>query len=184
MSYVPWGDHHGCRLELSHLPSCDGPCTAPAATAPRPGEGCLNIRITGPDFDLPVHKLAEFTATLYEAAGRPAPAVLDLPRLDGAESRHLWGTTFSVSHYPGNVRFGADGPGGHMLNMRPGDVGALAGILMAHANAAAGEDKPEPDAADLWALGRILERAGVSEYHSAALAALRAGYTPPGRQTP
>lgn len=79
MSRAQWGDHFEHRLELEHAEGCKGRpdysggldqyefCT----------DGCVSFN--GGDFHLPVGKLAEFARTLYEAAGKPAPVILERP---------------------------------------------------------------------------------------------------------
>lgn len=90
MPYIPWGDHRGGRLELAFLPRCSAPWTDHLADPPAPGGGCLSIDGAA-DFHLPVHKFPEFVGTLYEAAGQPAPILLDRPQIPGTTTIFLGG---------------------------------------------------------------------------------------------
>ena len=88
MPWIPWGDHRGGRLEMAPV-ACRAPSTDPSADPPRDGEECLGIEAG--DFHVPLHNLAGFVASLYEAAGLPQPVILPRPQIPGDTSIFLGG---------------------------------------------------------------------------------------------
>lgn len=165
MTRVEWGDHHEQRLELRHDSGCQGEPLRHGVTDQRPfaKDGCV---VFGDDeFHLPLGKLAEFVATLYEAAGLPVPIVLD--PVDEAmfaswihvKNRRLGGTVLIDPHSP----------------LGFADVRNLAAALVAAVERA----ESEPDPEQVEALAGVLRSAPELTYEAAARAILAAGYRPP-----
>jgi hypothetical protein len=145
MSKPEWGDHSEHRLTLTHLPQCDGSPVYEGGTDQRSfcADGCISLN--DGDFHLPVGKLTEFVATLYEAAGLPAPVILDRPSPIGA----------ALGCYEGGLRVFPDGtavrvqaasaePCRHYWHTRlePAAARKVAATIAAIADAIEGEPDP------------------------------------------
>jgi hypothetical protein len=111
-------------------------------------DGCVNLRITGQDFDLPVGKLAEFVATLYEAAGKPAPVILERPAKPNLDV--IPGVRFSVLGRGVEVK--RTGAGWHI------DADVIRQFAASLA-ALADEAESDPDPAEVEALAEMMSDA-------------------------
>ena len=181
MSYIPWGDHRGGRLELSML-DCAAPHSDLSIDPPRDGEGCLAIEAA--DFHLPPHKLPEFVATLYEAAGRPPPILLDRPQIPGDRTIFFGG--YSVLR-DGNAVTLLVGPEERRLT--PAEAREYAAAIAARAD----EAETAPDPAQLAAVTRLARDAlrarwvtpeGAAEVPEQVTRAILARYNLTERETP
>lgn len=168
MTYIPWADHRGGRLELSLLSPCMAPSANLSAARPRDGEGCLHI--DGGDFHLPVWKLPEFTGTLYEAAGKPVPVILDRPQIQGTTSIFLGG--YSVGRDPGAVTIFV---GTEERRLTPDEAREYAAAIAERA------DQADAGKAETEALTDLIHAMTGNRAEAAMIASglLRAGYRSP-----
>jgi hypothetical protein len=147
---IEWGDHFEHRLTLGNAGACDGAPSYPEGCDQRTfcAEGC--IVVNDGDFHLPVGKLAEFVVTLYAAAGKPAPLILERPDYPRS-SLELGGATFSVR--PGGVEeFRVhDGTQSGVLH-EPGVIRRIAACLAVLAEEAEGG----PDPAEVEELAELI----------------------------
>ena len=173
MAYIPWGDHRGGRLELFLLAPCLAPSANLSAARPEPDGGCVTIEAR--EFHLPVQKIPEFTGTLYEAAGQPAPIILPRPPELGTASIFPGG--YSVQRDPGAVTILV---GSEERSLTPDEARDYAAAIAARA------DEADAGKAGTEALAELLHACrdccigGPSETdRQQARAILRAGYKPP-----
>ena len=168
-----WGDHNEHRLTLAHLPGCGGRPIYEGGTDQHSfcASGC--VIFNDGDFHLPVGKLGEFTATLYEAAGLPAPVILEPPgaTFEGGVNR---AGRIEVGSLGGRVTVGLYGI--QPEEIEPAAARRLAALIAVHAD----EAQSDPDPAEVQSLADEMcadvRRIGGSppeEWRIAARAALR-----------
>ena len=132
-----------------------------------------------PPADIPAvaRKLAE---AMHEAAGKPAPIILERLEVLGNPDSRILGTAFEVSHRPGWVRLGFDERNGHMLNTSPENARFIAALIAQHADAAGKAAGPDP--AEVEALADVIRESASMRSTDIAGAILRAGWRPPERK--
>ena len=111
----------------------------------------------------------DLMAAISEAAGKPAPIVLERPELVAAHSL-----------LPG-FRVGPDGGKLHVhgeARMTPGQARTLAAYIVARADVL---EAAEPDPAEVAALAGVIRETSGSRSQDIARTILRAGYRPPER---
>ena len=167
MTTQSWGDHCERRLILTHLAGCTGSPIYEGATDQRAwcADGCVSFN--DGDFHLPVGKVAEFVTALYEAAGQPAPVILDRPEID-ADRTHIGDARIMVGRAGrGQVQIETARLGD---DISPHDARRVAAYLAAYADAAG----DEPGQAEVEELAAVLWKAmGGGPAKDAAIAALR-----------
>lgn len=141
-----WTDHAERRMTLGHIAACRGRPSYPEGCDQTAfcAEGCITFN--DGDFHLPVGKLAEFVTTLYEAAGKPAPVILDRPEVaaDGDGSTGI--NIFTVKLEPDLRSLGIRYHGApNRAIIAPGPARVLASVIAAYADAGqAHQDEPDP----------------------------------------
>jgi hypothetical protein len=174
VSRAEWGDHDERRLTLARVPECKGAPSWEGGLDQRPfcADGCISFN--DGDFHLPVGKLTEFVATLYEAAGLPAPVILERPEIvpdgDGETGINIF--TVRAEPHLGSVSIRYhSAPSAAVI--APGPARLLASVIAAYADAA--EAAREFDPAEVEELAEVLREHGdcASLRWDAARAALR-----------
>ena len=175
MSRPIWSDHFEHWLTLDHAGACRG--------KPEYSEGldqgafCAGgcIVFNDGDFHLPVGKLAEFVTAMHEAAGLPAPVILERPEVTFKDGVNRAGR-IEVGRLGDRVTVGLYGI--QPEELEPDVARRLAALIAVRAGEA---QDGEPDPAEVEELATILHDArevGVKGRHgewdtSAARAALR-----------